>query len=236
MIPPQRPKDNSYILDCVGPLGWQMLNDLQMVNIWHLLNSVLAQQVPGEIIEAGCFTGRSAALIQKILEARQVARKFHVYDSFEGLSEFTDFDYGIALPEGDLAATIEQFKKTFADLNLELPQIHKGWINETMPSGLPPQIAFAHLDLDLYEPTFYALAHLYPRLSKGAIVVIDDYYDAQIHQNIDNKILYYSKITSQVPAIAPGVQRAADRFLADKAERPEVLYAGNKAHCYFVKK
>jgi O-methyltransferase len=55
------------------------------------------------------------------------------------------------------------------------------FLRETLPSGLPDQICFAHLDGDLYASILTSLMYVYPRLSKGAICLIDDYVDPAIH-------------------------------------------------------
>jgi O-methyltransferase len=65
-----------------------------------------------------------------------------------------------------------------------------------------------------------SLECVYPRLSKDAIVIIDDYCDPQIH-NVNN--------------ILPGVKRATDEFLMNKPEKLVVLIAGNDCHAYFRK-
>ena len=50
----------------------------------------------------------------------------------------------------------------------------EGWVQETLPKIKPKKIAFLRLDMDLYEPTLVALQHLWPRLSKKGILLIDD--------------------------------------------------------------
>src|SRR5262249_46295405 len=51
----------------------------------------------------------------------------------------------------------------------------KGMVEETLPSQAPDQIALLRLDTDWYESTYHELAHLYPRLSVGGVLIIDDY-------------------------------------------------------------
>ena len=59
----------------------------------------------------------------------------------------------IELIEGDIIETIPRFIK-------KNPQI---------------RISLLHLDLDIYEPTIKSLDYLWDRLSKGGILIIDDY-------------------------------------------------------------
>ena len=77
-----------------------------------------------------------------------------------------------------------------------------------------------HLDGDFYSSIIESLTYVYPKLSKGAIVVIDDYCDPEIH-NVNN--------------ILPGVKKACDEFFKDKKEKVDVLIAGCESHGYFRK-
>ena len=55
----------------------------------------------------------------------------------------------------------------------------KGQIEKTLPEILDKKIikkiSFLHLDLDVYEPTKFSLESLYNKVSKGGIILIDDY-------------------------------------------------------------
>lgn len=55
-------------------------------------------------------------------------------------------------------------------------QLVKGWFNETLPQTLPEEpIAILRLDADWYDSTIICLEHLYPKVAKGGLVLIDDY-------------------------------------------------------------
>ena len=93
----------------------------------------------------------------------------------------------------------------FQRYNLQLPKIHKGWFSDTLPNGLPEKICFAYLDGDLYESILVSLEHVYPKLTKGAICLIDDYNDPSVDPLGWNSL--------------PGVKKACDEYLADKPEK-----------------
>ena len=113
----------------------------------------------------------------------------------------------------DDVAIVHLSSPTFALKRCGLPQpfVHKGWFAETCPAALPGTIAFAHLDGDLYLSIRESLELVYPRLAKGALVVVDDYCDpAQLRRH----------------DIFPGAKAACDEFFADKPEvRVHVLPA-----------
>ena len=51
----------------------------------------------------------------------------------------------------------------------------KGWFRDTLPGAPVQQLAVLRLDGDLYESTMDALVHLYPKLSPGGYLIVDDY-------------------------------------------------------------
>jgi hypothetical protein len=51
----------------------------------------------------------------------------------------------------------------------------KGKVEDTIPHGAPEQIALLRLDTDWYESTYHELCHLFPRVSKSGVLILDDY-------------------------------------------------------------
>ena len=51
----------------------------------------------------------------------------------------------------------------------------KGWFRDTLPTAEIGPLAVLRLDGDLYESTMDALVHLYPTLSVGGYLIVDDY-------------------------------------------------------------
>jgi O-methyltransferase len=190
----------------------------QATNIYHLLCQTLLLCVPGDVVELGCNEGTTAILLRKTLDDFESDRTLHVYDSFEGLPEHRAIDGSFG--EGALATTEQRLIANFKHHGAAVPQIHRGWFRDTLPTQLPDQISFAHLDGDLYDSITDSLVFVYPRLSRGAVVVVDDYCDPSV-LDLNN--------------IAPGVKSACDDFLRDKPEKMTVLIAGHEAHGYFRK-
>lgn len=198
-----------------------MTNVEKRINIYHLLSQVLAYRVPGDIVELGCNRGQASTLPQRIIEEYDPSRRLHVYDSFEGLPALDEKDAGSPYAAGTLEATRDALLANFESQGLRPPEIHQGWFNETLPNGLPDPIAFAYLDGDLYDSIKVSLEHVYPKLSRGAICLIDDYADPVAHPESWN--------------LLPGVKAACDEFLADKPEKVSCLYAAEMSHGYFRK-
>src|SRR5439155_13820537 len=51
----------------------------------------------------------------------------------------------------------------------------KGKVEDTIPETMPQSIALLRLDTDWYESTRHEMTHLFPRLSRGGVLIIDDY-------------------------------------------------------------
>jgi O-methyltransferase len=202
------------------PFTGEMTNVEQRMNMYHLVSQVLAYNVSGDLVELGCHVGHSAALIQKIIDSYGPNRTLHVYDSFEGLPDVKLEDGETPFYAGQLAAEKQVLLENFKLLGLKPPVIHVGWFSDTLPIELPEQISFAHLDGDLYDSILISLEYVYPRLSKGAVCLVDDYCDPEVYDGWNN---------------LPGVKAACDRYLKDKPEKVSVLYAGNYSHGFFRK-
>ena len=60
------------------------------------------------------------------------------------------------------------------NVSAERLQVLRGWFHKTLPTAPIRKIAFLRLDGDLYNSTMEALVHLYPKLSRGGVIMVDD--------------------------------------------------------------
>jgi len=202
-----------------GPYSGGMTTIEQRINLFHFVMQVLVYNVPGDLVELGCYAGHTSVLIQKVLQRYAPERRLHVYDSFEGLPDKSDADGATKFRKGWLSTTEGNLVGNFTKYDLPLPVIHKGWFENTLPTELPAQIAFAHLDGDFYSSIAVSLQYVYPKMSKGAVCVIDDYCDPAVDPHGWNAL--------------PGVKKACDEFFADKPERVHYIYSGPYSHGFF---
>ena len=110
-------------------------------------------------------------------------RNVWVADSFQGLPPPDPERY--PADAGDthwqqahrLAVPLEEVKSNFRRYGLLDGQVRflVGWFRDTLPSAPIGPLAILRLDGDMYQSTIEALAHLYPKLSIGGYVIIDDY-------------------------------------------------------------
>lgn len=128
----------------------------------------LTKDVPGDIIEAGVFKGGS--LYYLCVDSFGWDKDVYGYDTFTGLPELGDNDNKDAHHKGDFKNTsMQEVRDNLDGFDANLIQ---GYFPESIMND---EISFAHLDMDLYEPTENALVEILPYLNKDAIVVLDDY-------------------------------------------------------------
>jgi len=145
----------------------------QIKYLLALLETTIDDNIPGNIVELGCYIGESSKWITMMLSQKNSDKKLYVYDSFEGLPEPSEWE-----PEwrkGALRTTQDVLIKNYLDNGLQLPTIHKCWFNEISSEMLPEQISFAFFDGDFYQSIYDSLKAVYPKLSDGAIICFHDY-------------------------------------------------------------
>jgi hypothetical protein len=160
-----------------------MAGILRLNNVQQCVEDVLRRDVPGDLIETGVWRGGTTIFMRAILAAHgDTTRQVWVADSFQGLPKPDVARY--PADEGwdhthfsQLAVSLDQVKANFAryDLLDDRVQFLKGWFKDTLPHAPISRLAVMRLDGDLYESTMDALTALYPKLSPGGYVIIDDY-------------------------------------------------------------
>lgn len=144
-----------------------------------------------------------------------------MYDSFEGLPALSSSDGATHYQEGQLRTSKEVLIANFQHYGFRLPLIHEGWFEDTLPTTLPDRISFAYLDANTYSSILISLQHVYPRISPGAICLIDDYADPAVYSEGWNEL--------------PVVKVACDEYLSDKPEKVSYIYPGGTSHGFFRK-
>jgi len=162
--------------------------------------------IKGDIAECGVRHGKSSLFILSGLGPGN-NRKFDIFDSFEGLSEPGSSDRDESGDTvwvlGELAVQEQTVLNNLRGFDTRI-ELHKGWIPDRFDDVRDSQFAFVHVDVDLYEPTRDSFAFFYPRMSKGGVMICDDYGSAY----------------------CPGAKKAVDEFFATKSERVISLPTG----------
>jgi O-methyltransferase len=165
------------------PAAETMVGRQRLADVRQCIDSVLADGVPGDFIETGVWRGGVTILMRGMLEAwGESERQVWVADSFQGLpvpdAESFPQDVGHDMSNvPTLAVSADQVRANFDRYGLLDDRVRflEGWFRDTLPTAPIEQLAVLRLDGDMYESTIDALEALYPKLSVGGYVIVDDY-------------------------------------------------------------
>jgi O-methyltransferase len=148
--------------------------------------------IEGDIVECGVWRGGSImAAGLTLMRLGAARRRLWLYDTFEGMPppSAVDRDF-MGRSAADLLAgespetshiwarsSLEDVKAGMADTGYpaELVNYVVGPVESTLPGTIPKRIALLRIDTDWYSSTYHELVHLWPRLSPGGILIIDDF-------------------------------------------------------------
>jgi hypothetical protein len=171
--------------------AYTMTSPERMYALWNATRHVVAAGIAGDFVECGVWKGGSSMLAALALaDAGDVTRPLWLYDTFEGMSEPTadDVDHKghDARPEweaakrtgdGWCASPLDDVRAALATTGAAKERLRfvVGKVEATIPREIPEKIALLRLDTDWYESTKHELLHLWPRLARGGVLIIDDY-------------------------------------------------------------
>lgn len=175
--------DIDYLPAALIADGLTLLAPERLENIRYCVEDVLARNVPGDFLEAGVWQGGACMLMRAILNTHGAGdRLVWVADSFAGFPapDCPQDDRGpgqfgfewLRVSEDEVRANFERY-----GLLDEGVRFLRGWFKDTLPLAPVERLAVLRVDCDLYRSTMDVLTNLYPRLSVGGYVIIDDYND-----------------------------------------------------------
>jgi hypothetical protein len=161
-----------------------MIGLKRLDNLERCIADVLERDVPGDLIETGVWRGGAVIFMRAALKANgDRDRIVWVADSFRGLpkpdsSQHLDDVDDALWNKQDLMVPLEEVRANFTRYGLLDEQVRflPGWFQDTLPDAPIERLSILRLDGDLYESTMVALCSLYPKLSVGGYVIVDDYY------------------------------------------------------------
>jgi O-methyltransferase len=173
--------------------GFHMQSIDRLYALYQSVKYVVNYEIPGAFVECGVYKGGNPMLMAyELLMLNRSDRMIYLYDTFEGMSTPTEKD--VEMISGKNAAQIMKHmeKKELSDwVTASLNQVKnnvlktgypenkfvfiQGKVEDTIPATIPDQIAILRLDTDWYESTYHEFVHLFPRLTKGGVLIVDDY-------------------------------------------------------------
>jgi O-methyltransferase len=192
--------NNSQELHRIWIAGVEQNNYGDLARLYFLyanLSRCISCNIPGDFAEVGVYKGNSA----KIMHLLDPNRTIYLFDTFEG---FPGHDVSIDptnLDKDSFKDTSIDYVRNFIGSNDKVIYCKGYFPDTTLYVPIETTFAFVHLDPDLYQPTKAGCEFFYPRLSKGGVMIIHDYYSGNW----------------------PGVTKAVDDFFWDKPESPVLI-------------
>ncbi|MDP3724317.1 MAG: TylF/MycF/NovP-related O-methyltransferase [bacterium] len=192
-IPPDMDRAFQRIFRQCKP--YTMTSIERMYALYKAVEYIVRADVPGSLVECGVWKGGSVMMMASTLKRMQeTKRMIYLYDTFAGMTKPTRIDRSIYSSQ----PAIQVWRKTQERIHnawnfVSLPEVKQhvfltgypkrkfvfvqGKVEETIPATIPSRIALLRLDTDWFTSTYHELTHLFPRLSRGGILIIDDYGD-----------------------------------------------------------
>jgi len=171
-----------------GGLDWPtdaetMIGELRLRNVVDCVRRVIEDGVPGDLLEAGVWRGGASIMMRAVLAAYgDSERTVWLADSFRGLprpdSAYPADNNDRLFQLGDvLAVSRENVERNFARYDLLDHRVRfiEGWFKDTLAVAPVERLAVLRLDGDMYQSTMDTLEPLYPKVSPGGFVIVDDY-------------------------------------------------------------
>lgn len=160
-----------------------MIGMARLANVEQCVVDVIRRNVPGDLIETGVWRGGAAIFMRGLLKALDDAeRVVWAADSFQGVPKPDPARYPADKDDTfwtktELSVPLSTVRQNFERYGLLDDQIRflPGWFHETLADAPIERLAVLRLDGDLYESTIVALETLYPKVSPGGYVIVDDY-------------------------------------------------------------
>ena len=167
----------------------------RMYALKEAVKYIVSNNIVGDLVECGVWKGGSCMLIARtLLEYDQNDRLLWLYDTFEGMTLPTneDIEKETGIKGGDLLENIEKntdkynmwayapediVRKNMESTKYPSDKIKyiRGKVEDTLNETKPKSIALLRLDTDWYESTKAEMDALYPLITSGGVLIIDDY-------------------------------------------------------------
>ena len=178
---------------CQAVRPYTLTNVLRINALVTAVQYVVQNGIDGAFVECGVWKGGSSMAMALTLQKLGMEnREIYLYDTFTGMSAPTAIDVAIdeavanrlfeENKESDSASgwwssPVNEVRENLSRTGYREDKLHfvEGKVEDTIPGTIPEEIALLRLDTDWYESTRHEMMHLFPRLKKGGVLIVDDY-------------------------------------------------------------
>lgn len=185
----------------------------------------LAGSIDGDVVECGIGQGHTFFMLSALTALDAKKRNIWGFDSFEGFPKPSPEDASsrnpqagdwsdVTVSEHTLHAMLQEggIPSEFIEKRVNLV---KGFFNESLPKFTGTNVAFLHLDVDLYQSYKETLDFFWHRVAKGGVVLFDEYKQPGVEDAF------------------PGAVKAIDEFFGE--QRRMIQYDKVVKRYYIVK-
>lgn len=192
-LPPDFDAETARILNAIRPF-----TKTRAETIFALVEAVryvTRHGIEGDLVECGVWQGGASMAMAYALQASAGTgreRHIYLYDTFCGMSQPSDVDINwrghaakhrfealrLSKESSDWChLSLADVKRNLHSTGFSPDHLHfvEGMVEKTIPAIVPDKIAILRLDTDWYASTKHELLHLFPRVAKFGVVIIDDY-------------------------------------------------------------
>ena len=171
------------------------------------IEHVVANNIPGGIVECGTWRGGCAILAAAVLDVLGVRdRTIWVCDSFSGVPApecvqdaamvLHNYSHYLGVSMDDVKAAFKRF-----GVNDDPVLYHAGMFKDSLPGLKGGTWSVIRADGEMYSSTMDILTNLYHGLSAGGIIVIDDYFHIQACRQAVDEFRDIRGITAEIQTI-----------------------------------
>ena len=183
--------ERSLISDCAR---FSMTDSIRMWNLIQAMKHVHSNRIIGDMVECGVWKGGNLGLMRRFMDEKKMHGNVIGFDTFDGMSEPSSYDENIygnnaknemkKVPKNEKItnyhafASMKQVRGNLKQIGVvEGVVLVEGKVEDTLKikGNIPKKISILRLDTDWYESTLAELKHLYPKLVRGGVLIIDDY-------------------------------------------------------------
>ena len=169
-----------------------MIGSVRLHHLRRLCEEIILSNIVGDFVETGVWRGGACIMMAAVIKTFGDSRHVWACDSFEGLPEprLPQDSGDMHFAYSELSVPVEEVEENFRKFDVhDRMFLIKGWFSDTLTRLADinrVRISILRLDGDMYESTIDALVPLYPRVSKGGYVIVDDYHLAPCARAIND--------------------------------------------------
>jgi O-methyltransferase len=134
--------------------------------------------LPGDFVECGVHAGGLSLAICRYIDFNSTGKAFYLFDTFDGIpdDQMADEERQFRTEENRMYYAQDSYETALKNFE-PYPRVRlvRGRVPDTLTGVEIEAVSYLSLDMNIAAPEVAALEFFWPKLSVGAIVLLDDY-------------------------------------------------------------